>query len=147
MRALWIGYVALIGGCMTDGNGNTCAWVPGDDGHCPSDSGGGGGDSTFHWVSGGAAASIGDQLRVVWRTSEGDDARIETLTLDAPVVSPVMLDEAPLDGYCRLRVGGYRTVFAYAKRQTIECIFAEQRSLVYEMLLERLRDRLRRGGE
>jgi mRNA-degrading endonuclease RelE of RelBE toxin-antitoxin system len=51
--------------------------------------------------------------------------------------------EAPLGGYCRLRVGGYRIVFAYGKRQTIECVFAEQRSVVYEMLLERLRDRLR----
>jgi mRNA-degrading endonuclease RelE of RelBE toxin-antitoxin system len=54
--------------------------------------------------------------------------------------------EAPLDGYCRLRVGGYRIVFAYGKGQTIECVFAEQRSVVYELLLERLRDRLR-GGE
>ena len=51
--------------------------------------------------------------------------------------------EAPLQGYCRLRVGGYRVVFAYGKRGTIECIFAEQRSIVYELLLERLRDRLR----
>jgi len=55
--------------------------------------------------------------------------------------------EAPLEGYCRLRVGGYRVVFAYGKRPTIECIFAEQRSVVYEMLLERLRDRLRGEGE
>jgi mRNA-degrading endonuclease RelE of RelBE toxin-antitoxin system len=55
--------------------------------------------------------------------------------------------EPPLDGYCRLRVGGYRVVLAYGKRSTIECIFAEQRSLVYELLLERLRDRLQRGEE
>jgi mRNA-degrading endonuclease RelE of RelBE toxin-antitoxin system len=55
--------------------------------------------------------------------------------------------EAPLDGYCRLRVGGYRVVFAYGRRGTIECVFAEQRSVVYELLLERLRDRLRGGGE
>lgn len=51
--------------------------------------------------------------------------------------------EAPLDGYCRLRVGGYRIVFSYGPRRTIECIFAERRSVVYELLLERLRDRLR----
>jgi len=51
--------------------------------------------------------------------------------------------EAPLDGYCRLRVGGYRIVFSYGKRRTIECVFAEQRSVVYELLLEQLRDRLR----
>jgi mRNA-degrading endonuclease RelE of RelBE toxin-antitoxin system len=55
--------------------------------------------------------------------------------------------EPPLQGYCRLRVGGYRIVFSYAKRGTIECIFAEQRSVVYELLLERLLDRLRSGHE
>jgi mRNA-degrading endonuclease RelE of RelBE toxin-antitoxin system len=55
--------------------------------------------------------------------------------------------EAPLEGSCRLRVGGYRIGFAYGKRQTIECVFAEQRSVVYEMLLQRLRDRLREGEE
>jgi mRNA-degrading endonuclease RelE of RelBE toxin-antitoxin system len=55
--------------------------------------------------------------------------------------------EPPLEGYCRLRVGGYRVVFAYGSRATIECIFAEQRGVVYEMLLERLRDRLRSGED
>jgi mRNA-degrading endonuclease RelE of RelBE toxin-antitoxin system len=54
--------------------------------------------------------------------------------------------EAPLDGYCRLRVGGYRIVFAYGSRKTIQCIFAEQRSIVYELLLERLREELRKAG-
>ena len=53
--------------------------------------------------------------------------------------------EAPLEGYCRLRIGGYRVVFSYGKRGTIECIFAERRSVVYELLFERLRDRLRAG--
>ena len=51
--------------------------------------------------------------------------------------------EPPLDSYCRLRVGGYRIVFSYGKRGTIECIFAERRSVVYELLLERILDRLR----
>lgn len=55
--------------------------------------------------------------------------------------------EPPLAGYCRLRIGGYRVVFAYGSRGRIECIFAEQRSVVYELLLERLRDRLRGGRE
>lgn len=54
---------------------------------------------------------------------------------------------SPLDGYCRLRVGGYRIVFAYGRRGTIECIFAEQRSVVYELLLDRLRDRLRENQD
>jgi len=55
--------------------------------------------------------------------------------------------EPPLQAYCRLRVGGYRIVFAYARRGTIECIFAERRSVVYELLVERLRDRLKGGPE
>jgi len=50
--------------------------------------------------------------------------------------------ESPLDGYCRLRVGGYRIVFAYGESGTIQCVFAEQRSVVYELLLERLREEL-----
>jgi mRNA-degrading endonuclease RelE of RelBE toxin-antitoxin system len=54
--------------------------------------------------------------------------------------------EAPLDGYCRLRVGGYRVVFAYGARKTIQCVFAEQRSVVYELLLERLREELRKAA-
>lgn len=50
--------------------------------------------------------------------------------------------EGPLDGYCRLRVGGYRVVFAYTSATTIQCVFAEQRSLVYELMIEVLRGRL-----
>jgi len=49
------------------------------------------------------------------------------------------LVQSPLDGYCRLRVGGYRIVFAYGARATIECVFAEQRSIVYALLLDRVR--------
>lgn len=50
--------------------------------------------------------------------------------------------EGPLDGYCRLRIGGYRVVFAYGPRDTVQCVFAEQRSIVYELLVEALRRRL-----
>jgi mRNA-degrading endonuclease RelE of RelBE toxin-antitoxin system len=50
--------------------------------------------------------------------------------------------EGPLDGYCRLRVGGYRIVFAYGERDSIQCVFAEQRSIVYELLIEALKKRL-----
>jgi mRNA-degrading endonuclease RelE of RelBE toxin-antitoxin system len=50
--------------------------------------------------------------------------------------------EPPLDGYSRLRVGGYRIILSYARRNTIECIFAERRSVVYEMVAEVLRARL-----
>jgi mRNA interferase RelE/StbE len=41
--------------------------------------------------------------------------------------------EAPLDGYNRLRVGAYRVIFAYGDKRVVECVFAERRSLVYEI--------------
>jgi mRNA-degrading endonuclease RelE of RelBE toxin-antitoxin system len=48
-----------------------------------------------------------------------------------------------LAGYHRLRVGGYRVVFRYLPGKVIECVVAEERSLVYDLferdLLERLR--------
>lgn len=50
--------------------------------------------------------------------------------------------EAPLDRYCRLRVDGYRIVIHYAPRGVIQCVFAEQRSIVYEVFAAALRDAL-----
>jgi mRNA-degrading endonuclease RelE of RelBE toxin-antitoxin system len=50
--------------------------------------------------------------------------------------------EGPLQDYCRLRVGPYRIVLAYATSRTIECVFAERRSLVYEVFAETMIDRL-----
>jgi mRNA-degrading endonuclease RelE of RelBE toxin-antitoxin system len=38
-----------------------------------------------------------------------------------------------LSGYHRLRVGGYRIVFRYLPGRVIECVFAEERSLVYRL--------------
>ena len=52
--------------------------------------------------------------------------------------------KAPLEGYCRLRVGGYRIVFAYGNRATIECIFAEQRSVRLQVATAQFHDRI--GG-
>ncbi|MGH9380112.1 MAG: type II toxin-antitoxin system RelE family toxin [Thermoanaerobaculia bacterium] len=52
--------------------------------------------------------------------------------------------EGPLEGYCRLRIGAYRIVFSYAPQQTIQCVFAERRSLVYELLLSFLESHLPR---
>jgi mRNA-degrading endonuclease RelE of RelBE toxin-antitoxin system len=52
--------------------------------------------------------------------------------------------EGPLEGYCRLRVGAYRVVVSYASRRTIQCVFAERRSIVYELLVEMLESRLTR---
>lgn len=53
--------------------------------------------------------------------------------------------EAPLDGYCRLRVDGYRVIIHYARGGVIQCVFAEQRSIVYEVFAVALREALIRG--
>jgi mRNA interferase RelE/StbE len=37
-----------------------------------------------------------------------------------------------LAGYHRLRVGRFRIIFSYAADETIEVLFIEERSLVYE---------------
>jgi mRNA-degrading endonuclease RelE of RelBE toxin-antitoxin system len=44
--------------------------------------------------------------------------------------------EGRLEGYWRLRVGGYRVIFADAVKEgvrTFECLFTERRPLVYEL--------------
>ena len=44
--------------------------------------------------------------------------------------------EGPLQDYYRLRVGSYRVIFRYAvehHRSSIRCVFAERRSIVYEV--------------
>lgn len=46
--------------------------------------------------------------------------------------------EAPLDGYYRLRVGAHRIIFTYGARRRVECVFAERRSLVYEVFAREL---------
>ena len=58
--------------------------------------------------------------------------------------------EGPLEKYHRLRVGGYRIIFAYevsGKRRTIQCIFAERRSAVYETFQQLLRKHLLESEE
>jgi mRNA-degrading endonuclease RelE of RelBE toxin-antitoxin system len=54
--------------------------------------------------------------------------------------------EGPLSGYCRLRVRGYRVILSYAKRGSVQCIYAERRSVIYELFADTLRDLLRRGS-
>jgi len=41
--------------------------------------------------------------------------------------------EQALTGYCRLRIGKFRLIFRYRDSSTIEAIFLEERSLVYEV--------------
>jgi mRNA interferase RelE/StbE len=55
--------------------------------------------------------------------------------------------EAPLGGYHRLRVGGFRVVFAYGEKRTIECVFAERRSLVYEVFAREVAARFKSRSE
>jgi mRNA-degrading endonuclease RelE of RelBE toxin-antitoxin system len=53
--------------------------------------------------------------------------------------------EGPLQNYHRLRVGGYRVIFAYRitkKWRTLHCIFAERRSAVYELFEQLLRQHI-----
>lgn len=38
-----------------------------------------------------------------------------------------------LSRYYRLKVARYRVIFRYTPGQTIECVFAEERNLIYEI--------------
>ena len=49
--------------------------------------------------------------------------------------------EGELTVYSRLRVGSYRIIF-WQSSAVIECIFAEKRSIVYEIFAEELRRKL-----
>lgn len=52
-----------------------------------------------------------------------------------------------LCGYHRLRVGGYRVVFRYLPGRVIECVFAEERSLIYHLFERDFLKRLRHKPE
>ena len=52
--------------------------------------------------------------------------------------------EGPLASYWRLRVSSYRVILFYRSPNEIECVFAEHRSIVYEIFAEELRQKL--GG-
>jgi mRNA interferase RelE/StbE len=38
-----------------------------------------------------------------------------------------------LSGFCRLRVGRYRVIFRYLPALEIECVYADERRIVYEV--------------
>ena len=52
--------------------------------------------------------------------------------------------EGPLHDYCRLRIGAYRVSLSYGPSRTIDCVFAERRSIVYEVFADALADHLLR---
>jgi mRNA-degrading endonuclease RelE of RelBE toxin-antitoxin system len=58
-------------------------------------------------------------------------------------ISPL---EGPLQDYCRLRVGPYRVILRYMRGRVIECVFAERRSLVYEVFADIMIERLTRNS-
>ncbi len=49
-----------------------------------------------------------------------------------------------LSGYHRIRVGGFRVVFRYMPGRIMECVFAEERSLVYQLFDREMVEHLRR---
>ena len=52
-----------------------------------------------------------------------------------------------LAGYNRLRVGGYRVIYRHLPGRVIECVFAEQRSLVYHLFEREMLEHLRRESD
>jgi mRNA-degrading endonuclease RelE of RelBE toxin-antitoxin system len=52
-----------------------------------------------------------------------------------------------LSGYHRLRVGGYRVVYRYLPARVIECVFAEERGLIYNLFEKEFMKRLRHQSQ
>ena len=50
--------------------------------------------------------------------------------------------EDDLAGFHRLRVGKYRVIFTYAPGMTIDCLFMENRKLVYEVFATLLKEQM-----
>ncbi len=53
--------------------------------------------------------------------------------------------EGDLEGFYRLRVGRYRIIFFYhsaAQARKIRCVFAEHRTLIYEVFAQQLHELL-----
>jgi mRNA-degrading endonuclease RelE of RelBE toxin-antitoxin system len=53
--------------------------------------------------------------------------------------------EGALGGYCRLRILSYRVILLYRSPAEIECVFAERRSIIYEVFERTLRDALKKN--
>lgn len=52
--------------------------------------------------------------------------------------------EGPLQDYCRLRVGRHRVIVSYGTPGSIDCVFAEHRSIVYEVFAEAMIEQMSR---
>ena len=67
---------------------------------------------------------------------------IKALGSDRGDIKPL---EGKLSGYSRLRVSSYRIIFkerSHAGQRIIDCIFAERRSLVYEIVASLLAEQM-----
>ena len=52
--------------------------------------------------------------------------------------------EGPLQDYSRLRVGPYRVILSYTSARSVDCVFVERRSLIYEVFADAMIERLMR---
>ena len=50
--------------------------------------------------------------------------------------------EGALASYSRLRISSYRIILFFRSHDQIECVFAERRSIVYEVFAQELRETL-----
>lgn len=88
---------------------------------------------------------ISDQVAAFVRTQapvprQALRAALRALAQEQGDIKPL---EGPLLNYWRLRVRGYRIIFAYGSDgRSIRCIFAERRSVVYDVMEELVRARL-----
>jgi mRNA interferase RelE/StbE len=91
-------------------------------------------------VSRRLAVVVSDQVAAYVRRLAPDPRRVMRNALRdlASGKGDVRQLEAPLDGYYRLRVGPHRVILAHGPRRRIECVFAERRSLVYEVFAREL---------
>jgi mRNA-degrading endonuclease RelE of RelBE toxin-antitoxin system len=55
--------------------------------------------------------------------------------------------DGPLQDYARLRVGPYRVILSFAHSRSVDCVYAERRSIVYEVFADAMIDRLMGGHE
>jgi MYXO-CTERM domain-containing protein len=86
---------------MTDPNGDTCAWTPGSDGFCPSDSGSSSPPHTTTYLS-PVGVLEADHIRLAMTRSEtGERPQIETAVfagVEEPEHAPVRLDGEVMPG-------------------------------------------------
>ena len=123
MRAALI--ATLLAGCVTDPNGDTCAWRPGSDGFCPSDDGGGSSGPKYIETDyrGPTGAPFAGHVRVAMtRTRTEEPPQLETALVGPstqPVHAPVLVDGEPLVDAERPQLAaiGQRTYLVWTDRE------------------------------